>query len=89
MMAAILSLLWRNVAGITELTRLFNREGFLWSILRTVFETEAETLIIPLAFDLTEKAETRILPLVIKNSPDYCYGVSRLKLVNKHYHKDF
>jgi hypothetical protein len=30
MMAAILSLLWRNVAGVTELTRLLNREGFLW-----------------------------------------------------------
>jgi len=41
------------------------------SILRTVFETEAETLILPLAFDLTEKAETRILPLVIENCPDY------------------
>ena len=30
MMAGILSLLWRNVAGVTELTRLLNREGFLW-----------------------------------------------------------
>ena len=30
MMAAILSFLWRNVAGVTELTRLLNREGFLW-----------------------------------------------------------
>ena len=30
MMAAILSLLWRDVAGVTELTRLLNREGFLW-----------------------------------------------------------
>ena len=43
-----------------------------YAILRTVFETEAETLILPLAFDLTEKAETRILPLVIENCPDYC-----------------
>ncbi len=30
MMAAILSLLWRDVAGVTELTRLLYREGFLW-----------------------------------------------------------
>jgi hypothetical protein len=30
MMAAILSLLWRDVAGVTELTRLLNREGILW-----------------------------------------------------------
>ena len=40
-------------------------------ILRTVFETEAETLILPLEFDLTEKAETRIRPLVMENCPDY------------------
>ena len=32
MMAGILSLLWRNVAGVTELTRLLN------IILRTVLE---------------------------------------------------
>jgi len=41
------------------------------SILRTVFETEAETLILPLALDLAEKAETLILPLVLENCPDY------------------
>ncbi|PZV07089.1 MAG: hypothetical protein DCF22_22615 [Leptolyngbya sp.] len=35
------------------------------SILRTVFETEAETPILPLAFDLPEEAKTRILPLAI------------------------
>jgi hypothetical protein len=46
-------------------------ESILQPILRTVFETEAETLILPLAFDLTEKAETRIRPLVIENYPDY------------------
>jgi hypothetical protein len=41
------------------------------SILRTVFETEAETLILPLALDLAEKAETRTMPLVTENCPDY------------------
>jgi L-lysine 2,3-aminomutase len=57
----------------------------LLSILRTVFETEAETLILPLAFDLTEKAETRILLLVIENCPDYCcyYCTKKLALVYK------
>ena len=29
MVAAVLTLLWREVAGGTELTRLLNREGFL------------------------------------------------------------
>lgn len=30
MVAAVLTLLWREIAGVTELTRLLNREGFLW-----------------------------------------------------------
>ena len=30
MVAAVLTLLWREVAGVRELTRLLNREGFLW-----------------------------------------------------------
>ncbi len=30
MLAAVLTLLWRNVAGVRELTRMLEREGFLW-----------------------------------------------------------
>lgn len=30
MVAAVLTLLWRDVAGVQELTRLLAREGFLW-----------------------------------------------------------
>lgn len=30
MVAAVLTLLWRDVAGATELTRILAREGFLW-----------------------------------------------------------
>jgi hypothetical protein len=30
MLAAVLQLFWREVAGVTELTRLLNREGFFW-----------------------------------------------------------
>lgn len=30
MVAAVLTLLWREVPGVQELTRLLNREGFLW-----------------------------------------------------------
>jgi hypothetical protein len=32
------------------------------AILRTVFETEAQTRILPLAFDLTEEGQTRMMP---------------------------
>jgi len=38
---------------------------FYTAILRTIFETKAEARILPLAFDLPEETETRILPLVI------------------------
>lgn len=31
MVAAVLTLLWRDVAGVTELTRMLAREGFLWA----------------------------------------------------------
>lgn len=30
MVAAVLTLLWRDVAGVTELTRMLAREGVLW-----------------------------------------------------------
>ena len=30
MVAAVLTLLWRDVAGVMELTRMLAREGFLW-----------------------------------------------------------
>lgn len=30
MVASVLTLLWRDVAGVTELTRILAREGFLW-----------------------------------------------------------
>jgi hypothetical protein len=30
MVAAVLTLLWRDVPGVTELTRLLKTEGFLW-----------------------------------------------------------
>jgi hypothetical protein len=36
MVAAVLTLLWRDVAGVTELTRMLAREGFLWCQPRTV-----------------------------------------------------
>jgi hypothetical protein len=30
MVAAVITMLWRDVAGISELTRMLVREGFLW-----------------------------------------------------------
>jgi hypothetical protein len=36
MVAAVLTLLWRDVAGVTQLTRILAREGFLWCSPKTV-----------------------------------------------------
>ena len=36
MLAAVLQLSWREVAGVTELTPLLDREGFLWCDPQTV-----------------------------------------------------
>ena len=36
MVAPVLTLLWRDVAGVTELTRMLAREGFLWCSPKTV-----------------------------------------------------
>jgi hypothetical protein len=30
MVAAVLTLIWRDVAGVRELSRILGREGFLW-----------------------------------------------------------
>ena len=32
MVAAVLTLIWRDVAGVRELSRILAREGFLWCI---------------------------------------------------------
>ena len=45
----------------------------LISIVRTIFEAEAEPRILPSASDRAKEAQTRILPLAIQNCPDYCY----------------
>jgi hypothetical protein len=55
--------------GLAVKAMIINGLGL--SILRTAFETEAETLILPLALDLTEKAESRTMPLVTENCPDH------------------
>jgi|GEM_PF-3351674 len=44
------------------------------TIVRTIFEAEAEPRILPSASDRAEEAQTRILPLAIQNCPDYCYN---------------
>lgn len=62
MMAAILSLLWRDVAGVTELTRLLNREGFLWCQPQNISQQALSQRFLTFPAILFEKVFKELLP---------------------------
>ncbi|MEG4075253.1 IS4 family transposase [Microcoleus sp. Pol14C2] len=62
MMAAILSLLWRDVAGVTELTRLLNREGFLWCEPQEISQQALSQRFLTFPAILFEKVFKELLP---------------------------
>jgi hypothetical protein len=45
-MAAVLTLLWRDIAGVRELTRVLARDGFLWCNPTKLSQGELEMLLI-------------------------------------------
>ncbi len=49
--ARIETLLWRNVAGVTELTRMLAREGFLWCSPNTVSQQAISQRFLTVPFD--------------------------------------
>jgi hypothetical protein len=46
MIAAVLTLLWRDIAGVRELTRILARDGFLWCNPTKVSQGELKMLLI-------------------------------------------
>ncbi len=62
MMAAILSLLWRNVVGVTELTRLLNKEGFLWCEPSEISQQALSQRFLTFPANLFEKVFKELLP---------------------------
>ena len=62
MVAAILTLLWRDVAGVTELTRMLAREGFLWCSAKTVSQQAISQRILRFTAQLFEKVFKDLLP---------------------------
>lgn len=62
MMAAILTLLWRNVPSVTELTRLLNREGFLWIKPTQVSQKAVSGRFLTFPSILLEKVLKELLP---------------------------
>ncbi|HEY9638459.1 MAG TPA: IS4 family transposase [Coleofasciculaceae cyanobacterium] len=62
MVAAVLTLLWRDVAGVTELTRILAREGFLWCSPKTVSQQAISQRFLTFPACLFEKVFKDLLP---------------------------
>ena len=62
MVAAVLTLLWREVAGVTELTRMLVREGFLWCRPTTVTQQAMSQRFLSFPASLFEGVFKNLLP---------------------------
>ena len=62
MVAAVLTLLWRDVAGVTELNRLLETEGFLWSPQTKVSQQALSQRFLTFPAVLFERIYQEILP---------------------------
>ena len=62
MAAAVLTLLWREVAGVTELTRMLAREGFLWCRPTTVTQQAMAQRFLSFPASLFEGVFKNLLP---------------------------
>jgi hypothetical protein len=62
MVAAVLTLLWRDVAGVNELTRMLAREGFLWCRPRQVSQQALSQRFLTFPATLFEGVFKQLLP---------------------------
>ncbi len=62
MVAAVLTLLWRDVAGVTELTRMLAREGFLWCSPKVVSQQAIAQRFLSFPAELFERIFKDLLP---------------------------
>ena len=62
MIAAVLTLLWRDVAGVTELTRMLAREGMLWCSPKSVSQQALSQRFLTFPASLFEKVFKDLLP---------------------------
>lgn len=64
MVAAVLTLLWRDVSGVTELTRMLARSGFLWCRPTTVTQQAMSQRFLSLPATLFEGVFKNLLPIL-------------------------
>jgi Transposase DDE domain len=62
MVAAVLTLLWREVAGVRELTRMLGREGFLWCERTKVSQQAISQRFLTFPAELFERVFKELLP---------------------------
>ena len=62
MVAAVLTLLWRDVASVTELTRILAREGFLWCNRTQVSQQAISSRFLTFPAELFERVLKDLLP---------------------------
>lgn len=62
MVAAVLTLLWRDVPGVTELTRLLAREGFLWCNPTSISQQAISNRFLTFPHELFERVFKDLLP---------------------------
>lgn len=66
MVASVLTLLWRDVAGVTELTRILVREGFLWCSPTQVSQQAISQRCLTFPASLFERVFKQLLPELTK-----------------------
>ncbi|NJP22569.1 MAG: IS4 family transposase [Hydrococcus sp. CRU_1_1] len=62
MVAAVLTLLWRDVAGVTELTKILAREGFLWCNPTKISQQALSSRFLSFPAELFERIFKELLP---------------------------
>ena len=67
MMAAVLTLLWRDVAGVRELTRMLTRDGFLWCNPTKVSQQALSQRFLTFPAELFEQVFKDLLPSLRTN----------------------
>jgi hypothetical protein len=62
MVAAVLTLIWRDVAGVREVTRILNREGFLWCEPKQVSQQALSQRFLTFPAEIFESIFRELLP---------------------------
>ncbi len=62
MVAAVLTLIWRNVAGVRELSRILAREGFLWCEPKQVSQQALSQRFLTFPAEIFERVFKELLP---------------------------